>query len=62
MKNSKCHLLVALGVLRTPLATSLTVRPGQDLYACLDVSCYNTPGEMAPQGTLGSLPKAMKQP
>ena len=41
MNNSKCHLLAALGVLRTPLTNSLTVRQGlQELCACLDVSSY----------------------
>ena len=60
MKNSKWP--VAIGVLRTPLATSLKVRPGQELCSCLDVLSYHTPAEMATQGTLGSLPKAKKQP
>ena len=37
----------ALGVLPTPLATSLTIRPGQELCACLGVSGYHTPSEVA---------------
>ena len=46
MNNSKCHLLAALGVLRTPLTNSLTVRQGlRELCACLDVSSYWTLSE-----------------